>query len=353
MGKSAFYVTIRRNNVAILLQKMLPSVHIGRHAYLNLRGVRGGVGIYPALKFSAHLAQLLKKSQQDNQALTRKYNDLVSQLSTQQTQNPTNNTIATNPQLAQIDLMQTDYLASKAQHEPLRLFFNNKNIKTVFDYNAVNTNGYYDEAANIIGKNYQTLEKIIGQINFAYRKNHTGTNIDLSKYNQNQTAFINKTFREFYSHTLFARYNYNKQAQKANIVLQTATPIKSFFMGGWLEWCVLSEILSQINELQNKPKFSCAKGVNIQLPNGDKHELDLVFLNHRNELFIIECKTGEYRSDLNKYLDLCKKLGINPSQFSLLVTDLNKEQANAMTAMYGINFISLMGLKNYVAYMLG
>lgn len=115
---------------------------------------------------------------------------------------------------------------------------------------------------------------------------------------------------------------------------------------------MLSAILTQINSLDIKPKFSCAKGVKIQLANGDKHELDIVFLNHKNELFVIECKTGEYRADLNKYLDLCKKMGISPNQFNLLVTDLNKEQALAMSAMYGMNFISLSGLKGFVKYML-
>lgn len=321
--------------------------------------MRGGgdIGIYPALKFSAHIAQLFKQSQLDNQSLRQKNNELTAKLnalqSPQQNNNPpTKPIVATNPKLAQIDLMQTDYLASKAQHEPLRLFFANKNIKTVFDYNAVNTNGYYDEAAKLIGDNYELLQPIIKSINNAYFKNNVGRNFDLAKYNQNQRHTINEIFTNFYNHTLFAKYHYNKPAQKANVVLQPALPIKNFFMGGWLEWCVLSEILSQINESKNKPIFSCAKGAKIQLPNGDKHELDIVFLNHRNELFIIECKTGEYRSEINKYLDLCKKLNINPSQFILLVTDLNKEQSAAMSAMYGINFISLTGLKNYVAYML-
>lgn len=319
-------------------------------------GGGGAVNTYSAINFSRHIVELLKKSQLENKSLKTHNAELSERLNALQSPNAPKNPINTPPvnnELSDIDLMQTDYLASKKQHEPLRLFFTNKNIKTIFDYNAVNTNGYYDEASKLIGDNYGLFERFIRQITFAYQKNHTGTNLDLSKYNQNQTAFINKTLREFYNHTLFAKYNYNKQAQKAHIVVQTALPIKNFFMGGWLEWCVLSAILSQINELKNKPIFSCARGAKIQLPNGDKHELDIVFLNHRNELFIIECKTGEYRSELNKYLDLCKKLDINPSQFSLLVTDLNKEQASSMTAMYGINFISLMGLKNYVAYMLG
>ncbi|MDO4449675.1 MAG: DUF1887 family CARF protein [Moraxella sp.] len=254
--------------------------------------------------------------------------------------------------MGDIDLMQTDYLASKKQHAPLAHYLKSKNIKVTFDYQAVNTNGYYDEAAGMIGDNYPLLERLLRQIAFAYQKNHTGTNLDLSKYNQNQTAVINKICRDFYNHTLFAKYSYNKQSQKMSIALQHATPIRQFFMGGWLEWCVLSAILTQINSLDIKPKFSCAKGVKIQLANGDKHELDIVFLNHKNELFVIECKTGEYRADLNKYLDLCKKMGISPNQFNLLVTDLNKEQALAMSAMYGMNFISLSGLKGFVKYML-
>lgn len=306
-----------------------------------MRELWGGVATYSALAFSRKLVALLKQSQVKNKQLEAQ----LSQFHQPAQYEP-------NLDINELDLMQTDYLASKAQHQPLQVFFANKNIKTIFDYQAVNTNGYYDEAAKLIGDNYELFEKLIRRIVNAYQKDYTGTNFDVAKYNQNQTYLINQILREFYNHTLLAKYNYNKQSQKLNIVLQTALPIKNFFMGAWLEWFTLAKILSKINELKNKPKFSCARGAKIQLPNGDKHELDIVFLNHRNELFIIECKTGEYRSDLNKYLDLCKKLGISKNQFSLLVTDLTKEQADAMTAMYGINFIILPRLKDYITYMI-
>lgn len=338
------------------------SVHQMVHLCRRAKIVKGGgfVATYSALNFSRHIVELLKKSQLENKTLKAQNDELSAKLSqsnhssapTSKPKTSSKPTITPNQDLDDIDLMQTDYLSGKKQHAPLANYFKTKNIKVIFDYQAVNTNGYYDEAAGMIGDNYPLLERLIRQIAFAYQKNHTGANLDLSKYNQNQTATINKICRDFYNHTLFAKYNHNKQSQKANIVLQHATPIRQFFMGGWLEWCVLSAILSQINSLNVKPKFSCAKGVNIQLANGDKHELDVVFLNHRNELFVIECKTGEYRADLNKYLDLCKKMGISPNQFNLLVTDLNKEQALAMSAMYGMNFISLSGLKDFVKYML-
>lgn len=311
--------------------------------FVRIVGGGGTVATYPALNFSRHLIGLLQKSQSENKALKQ----TLAQL--QSTPTPP----AVNNDINDIDLMQTDYLASKEQHVPLAQYFKNRNIKTIFDYQAVNTAGFYDEAAGIIGNNYDALEKLVRQITFAYQKNYTGTNLDFSKFNQNQTAFINKTCREFYNHTLFAKYNFNKQSQKANIILQTAKPIRNFFMGGWLEWFVLAEILSQINALTVKPKFSCARGAKIQLANGDNHELDIVFLNARGEIFIIECKTGEYRSELTKYLDLCRKMNIAPSQFCLLVTDLKKDQTSAMTAMYGMNFISLAGLKDFVKYMLG
>lgn len=325
-----------------------------------MKVVGGGVKHYPAVDFARHLFGLLQKSQVQIRHLNVQIDEYKSQLANgksdgwdfiDEADNHTDNSQNDSyDAINDVNLLQTDFLATKEQHEPLRKFFQAKYIKATFDYQAVNTSGYYDEAAIAIGDNYALMVKVMGQLSFAYQKNHTGVNFDLSKYSQKEGQLINRILRSFYEHALFSRYRYFKDSKKVNVTLQNASPIRQFFMGGWLEWYALAKTLDKVAHMQAKPKFHCARGVKIEFANGDKHELDVVILNQRNELYVIECKTGEFRHDLNKYLNLCKKMNLQTNHFSVMATDLTIVQAQSMTAMYGLNFITLDKMSAYINY---
>lgn len=246
-----------------------------------------------------------------------------------------------------IDFSQTDMLANEKQHIPLARWFKGRNIKTTFDYSAVDMSGYYDEAAQKIGENYVIFQDIIGKIGWSYRKNHTGINLDLKKYSQQDAGSINKICREFYSHTLFSGYSYQKQEKIIRLKLQSATPIYQFFTGGWLEWYALSTVLQVMSE-KNIQMFSCARSAKVQFGNQDTHELDVLLLTPRQDPIIIECKTGEYRRDINKYLDLRKRLGLSQQNFIMLVTDIDETQAKAFSSMYQLTFLTIGQLPEYI-----
>ena len=55
---------------------------------------------------------------------------------------------------------------------------------------------------------------------------------------------------------------------------------------------------------------------------------------------IIECKSGEYRRDLDKYLNLRQRLDLPPSHYLILATDLSHAQANSLSAMYQLTFVT-------------
>ena len=59
---------------------------------------------------------------------------------------------------------------------------------------------------------------------------------------------------------------------------------------------------------------------------------------------MIECKTGEYRQNLDKYLNLRKRLNIPADNFILLVTNINEAQAKSLSSMYQLTFATLTGL---------
>ena len=65
---------------------------------------------------------------------------------------------------------------------------------------------YFDEAASEIGGKYHITKDILGRIGWAYRNNHTGINLDIGKMAQKDAQLINNMCRQFYSHTLFAKY---------------------------------------------------------------------------------------------------------------------------------------------------
>lgn len=250
--------------------------------------------------------------------------------------------------LAGQDFSETDALANAAQHRPLEQWFAQHRIQAAFDYGNVDMSGYYDEAATAIGKHYGLFKDILGKINWAYRNNHSGANFDLKKYSQKDAQTLNRICREFYSHTLFSRYHYQKPEKLLNLKLQSATPVRQFFNGGWLEWYALGKMLAQAAQRGKKYAFSCARAVNIRFDNQDLHELDIVFLPAGSEPLVIECKTGEYRRDLDKYLTLRKRLGISAERFMILVTDIDESQAKSLRAMYDLTFVTPQSLPAYL-----
>ncbi len=126
-----------------------------------------------------------------------------------------------------------------------------------------------------------------------------------------------------------------KQDKIIKVKLQTATPVRQFFMGGWLEWFALNTVVE--NVLAKKVKFSVARSAKIRFQNEDLHELDVILYTQNGEPVMIECKSGEYRKDLDKYLNLRKRLNIPAQNYILLVLDINDAQAKSMSSMYEFN----------------
>jgi hypothetical protein len=253
--------------------------------------------------------------------------------------------VQASPQLD--DLHNSNQLATEAQHKPLGDWFRARQITATHDLNGVDTTGFFDEAAREIGDHYEALAGLMEQIRFAYRKEFTWLNADLSQYDplvrQNVLAFC----RELYSHTLFSRYSFKQQTKVLGLGIQPAKAVRAFFTGGWLEWYALTTLLSLC--MKQGREFSCARGTVISLQNAETRELDVAALVAGKTLLVIECKTGEFRSEIEKYVQLRKRLGIDRSQFIVCNPDLTDEQAVGLGAMYGLTFVNLVKLRGHLA----
>ena len=248
--------------------------------------------------------------------------------------------------LGDTDLHNTCLLATAEQHAPLQAWFAARQIDARLEPAQVDTSGFFDDAAVLIGQGYALYAELMERVRFAYRKSHGWVNLELANLSQKDAQAINALCRQLYSHTFFARYHYQKQEKIVRLTLQTAPNVRQFFEGGWLEWYAFMELVK--HHQQRGEAFSCTRGAKVVFANEDLHELDVISLPQGQAPICIECKSGEFRRDIDKYLRLRKRLGLERSRFIICAADLSDEQAAGLSAMYELTFVNLQSLNAHL-----
>lgn len=241
----------------------------------------------------------------------------------------------------------SDLLSSEAQHRPIIDWFRTKNITASINVNAVDTTGFFDEAAVAIGSDYDLLGEVCERIRFAQQKEFNSTLIYLDKKSAEDAKVLKSFARRLHEYSLVARCFANKGENNIRLVLQNAPNVRRFFSGEWLEWYVLMTSLRICQE--RKAEFSCARNLTLAFLPNEKRELDVFFLINKTRPLYIECKTGEFRQDLDKYVALRKRLGIESKYFMLCVADLDTEQSKGLSAMHGMTFVNVQTLGQHLS----
>ncbi|HYN78766.1 MAG TPA: hypothetical protein VES73_13365 [Lamprocystis sp. (in: g-proteobacteria)] len=249
-----------------------------------------------------------------------------------------------------IDLHNTNLLSTPDQHRPIEDWFAAKKIAVKFNHRAIDTSGFYDEAAIMIGRDLDFYGPVLDKIRFAQTRGFNQVYVPLDKCSQKEGQAIAAFCRKLYEYSFLAKCFHQKDERQLRLLLQTAPQIRDFFAGEWLEWFVLMEVLELCQ--QGRIAFSCARNLSVSFPNEDLHELDLFWLVNADRPVCIECKTGEFRSLITKYSGLRKRLGLTKEQFVLCVAGLPDDQASGLSSMYDITLTSERGLKAHLASMI-
>lgn len=247
-----------------------------------------------------------------------------------------------------IDLHNTDVMSNSMQYRPIISWFERKSIQVAVNHQALDTQGFYDEVAIELGENFDVLQEILEKIRKAQRNNYTSLILNLSNHSQNQIKTVTSFCRNLYEFSFVAKYFYNKNEKKAHLTLQTIPNIVRFFNGEWLEWYVFMKLLKHFYD--SKGLFSCLRSFDIQFANDDKYEVDIFFLINSKIPVFIECKSGEFRSFIDKYSKMRKRIDIGKESFLLLALGLSDEQISGLNKMYDITFVNE---KNFVTHVAG
>lgn len=249
--------------------------------------------------------------------------------------------------LADIDLGNTDQLASEDQHGPIYDWFHKRQIKVQANMRSVDTSGFFDEVAEAIGANVPVLGEVVERIRWSQHKEHASTLIHLDKKSPETAKAITDFCQQLYDFSFVAKCFRNKAENNIRLVLQTAPGIRDFFNGEWLEWHALMASLRYAKERGRR--FSCGRRLRIELQNGDSHELDVFVLIDGQTPICIECKSGEFRQNIDHYLALKKRLGIPGKHFVMCVAGMTDDNAKAFTAMYDLAFTNERSLADHLS----
>ena len=233
-----------------------------------------------------------------------------------------------------VDIHNTNFLTQANNLEPISKWFEKHKIKADFDPNAADTTGFFDEIALKLGDNFEILNCISNQIKYAQFKNYASAKIEIGKKSQKDIKLITAFCQELYDYSFIARYSYQKKEKIIWLTLQTAPKIKGFFNGLWMEWFVLMKLLYLFREKKITP--ACTRALKIFFNENNTNELDLFVLTEKGFPICIECKSGEFRQDIHKYLSLRKQLKVSKDQFILCVFGLSDAQVKGMTSMYDL-----------------
>ncbi len=224
----------------------------------------------------------------------------------------------------------------------------------MFNATNVDMSGYFDEAAEVIGSNFQLMAPVMAHIRRTIQRGGSGMQIRLQTYEQKDAQRIQNICRQLKEWTFFSNCSYKKQDKTLHLGFQVATAARQFMSGGWLEWFALGIVLSELRKKQgssNRCSFSIARGLTLQYDSGHKNELDVAAL-YGEKLFTIECKSGEFRGDIEKMQSLARRLSLPKERFIVLAADLDEEQTKALGAMYPLHFTTLPQLRERIAALL-
>ena len=248
--------------------------------------------------------------------------------------------------LAGLDLGNTDQLATEIQHGPIYDWFHKRQIKVQADLRDVDTSGFFDEVAEVIGSNLTLFKEVVDRIRWSQQKEYNGTTIKLEKKTPDEAQALLGFCQQLYDFSFVAKCLYNKPENSIRLILQSAPAIRQFFNGEWLEWHALMSSLRYAKERGRR--ISCARGLEIVLANGDPYELDVFMLVDGTTPICIECKSGEFRQNIDRYLALKKRLGLAGKQFVMCIAGLSDENAKAFSAMYDLAFVNERGLADHL-----
>lgn len=209
----------------------------------------------------------------------------------------------------------------------------------IFKQRQARAEDEFDPIAIYLGKRYSLLEKLQKAVK-ASIAHKTNFSFNLQGKSQEQIQVCTQYCNKLYRSTLLSHYYYDKRRKIIRGNVQRRGDIIQFLNGGWFERAILNQVKENFAEAETEFLVN----PHLEFANGDRFELDILFLAN-GELFWIECKTGNHYNDcLSKYCQHGEKLGVAKENAFLVGLGLSDRDAAKWTKLWTITVVNPEGL---------
>jgi hypothetical protein len=246
------------------------------------------------------------------------------QVSVQETQN---NNIELNSQNAAIN-----YIMSRKMMI--------KNYKTDVD------DDIFMKLSNYLGNRYEYLRELYAVIKPSL-SNGNSFFFNMQNKPQEVITYCTQFCSLLYKNAFLSNYSYKKSSRIITGAPQRIGRVINFFTGGWLENYISNIVISELHS-KGINDFSFVQNCQLELPNGDNFEVDMLFIVKDVPIWI-ECKTGDYQRYISKYSDFRKRMGTTKENSLLIISDLQMGLSKNLSSTFDLTAMSLSEAKLYIS----
>ncbi len=203
----------------------------------------------------------------------------------------------------------------------------------------------FDRMAEYLGDHYADLQRLAGGIRWTILEGKN-TAFSLSKMSESEREHV-LTFAQMLNDRAFLTYfNHNDSSGRLSLQAKVDQRLLQFINGHWLERYVL--VKGEKCFRGASPDFASARNIQVRgVQSAGSFEMDVVFLVDGEPIWV-ECKSRDFRRDIDKYAERAGALGISLDRTMVVVQSFENAQAEEAAAdipgLFGLSVIDTDGL---------
>lgn len=230
----------------------------------------------------------------------------------------------------------------KTERTRIQQYFEDKGFEVFHTHDLDSANPMFITIANNIGSSYSAVEPLIKEIKRNLAKGQQFT-LCIKEYSPKDITYMCGLATTLKQHGLLKEYIYKKSPHFIILAKpENSSKIHDFYTGHWLEYYTASVVRSAMSGRRG------ARSVNINTEVRDKLDSILEFdviATFRDDVFWIECKTGEYKKYIDKYEKTAIKLGLDSSHVFLVIAGIDDATVKALNEQHSITICNVESFK--------
>jgi len=211
----------------------------------------------------------------------------------------------------------------------LRNYLEQLNIKVLSHREPNPPDTPMNKMAIKMGKKYPHLAKLHRAIVRSI-PNNQAFSLDLANFSQLEISNSTQFCHNLYNLSFLSEYHYDRKKHKISGKVDRKPEILNFLNGIWFEQFIYAEIGDLL--IRNNIHYECLINPQLEFANGDKFELDFLFL-IGDQVLWIECKSGRNNNNLSytRYENHKQVMKLSKDRSLLVLLQASKEQTEELT----------------------